>query len=176
MSWLTTGAEIIAIEDSDAVGFAEAAASVGEITFRSLEGFVTNVLADVGARNISLLHVQVHGNPDGMGFGEDWMSVDSFDTFRAQLRRLSSKFTSSAWVDLRGCEVGMNLPLMHRFRELWGVGVVAGRGLQNNLFDLNFGMYQIVSRDGRESTSFSAPPWVAYDVGRRATRGILSHM
>lgn len=176
MSWLTTGAEVIAIEDSDAVGFAEAAASLGEVTFRSLEGFVSNVLADLGARNIALLHVQVHGSPDGMGFGDDWLSVDSFDNYRAQLRRLSSKFTSSAWVDLRGCEVGMNLPLMHRIRQLWGVGVVAGRGLQNNLFDMNFGMYQVVTRDGRESISFSAPPWVAYDVGRRATRGILSYM
>ena len=176
MSWLTTGAEVIAIEDSDIVGFAEATASLGEVTFRSLEGFVTNVLSDLGARNISLLHVQVHGNSDGMGFGEDWLSVATFDTYRAQLRRLSSKFTSNAWADLRGCEVGMNLPLMHRFRELWGVGVVAGRGLQNNLFDMNFGTYQIVHRDGREDTSFSAPPWVAYDVGRRAARGVLSYL
>ena len=42
MSWLTSGAEVIAIEDGDGVGIAEAAASVGEVTFRSLEGFVSN--------------------------------------------------------------------------------------------------------------------------------------
>ena len=62
------------------------------------------------------------------------------------------------------------------FRTLWNVGLVAGRGLQNNLFDANFGRYQIVTARGEESKSFTVPPWVAYDVGRRAARGILSHI
>ncbi len=158
MSWFTFGAEVIAIEDSDNVGWVEAATSLGEVTFRSLEGFVNNVLTEVGDRSIALLHSQVHGSPDGMGFGDDWLSTATFNIYKAQLRRLTSKFTSRAWTDLRGCEVGMNLPLMRHFRELWGVGVVAGRGYQNNLYDMNFGMYQIVERDGRESTTFSTPP------------------
>lgn len=176
MSWFTTGAEIIAIEDTDWVGWVESATTVGEVNFQSLEGFVTNVLNELGDRSISLLHVQVHGNPDGMGFGDDWLSNASFDTYRAQLRRLASRFASHAWVDLRACEVGANLELMHRIRRLWGVGVVAGRSFQNNLFDLNFGSYQIVHADGRESTSFSAPPWVAYASERRAVRAVTSRL
>ena len=63
---------------------------------------------------------------------------------------------------------------MHRFRELWKVGVVAGRGGQNNLFDMNFGKYQIVTADGKESTSFFVPAWVEYSVSRRADRAIRS--
>lgn len=169
------GAEIIAIEDSDTTGWLESATTVGEVNFQSLQAFVDNVLSELGSRDLALLHIQVHGSPTGVAFGPDWVNADNFSTYQPNLGRLAPKFIRHAWVDLRACEVGQNLPLLHMFRRLWGVGIVAGRGLQNNLLDANFGLYQIIDPEGNETTSFTVPPWVGYDIGRRATRGVLSH-
>jgi hypothetical protein len=174
MGWFEFGAEIIAIEDSDWVGWAESATTFGELNFTTLEVFANAVTAELGTRKLALLHIQVHGSPEGIGFGNDWVSNATFDTYRAQLARLSGKFTSDGWLNLRACNVGSNLELLHRFRRLWNVGVVAGRSRQNNLFDMNFGFYQIVTRDGAESQSFSRPPWTEYNATRRLVRGIAS--
>jgi hypothetical protein len=174
MGWFEFGVELIAIEDSDTTGWMESATTIGETTFRSLEGFVDAVLGAIGDRKLALLHIQVHGNPDGMGFGEDWVTTSSFETFRAQFNRLSGKFVSRGWINLRACNIGENLALMHKFRTLWGVGVVAGRGKQNNLFDLNFGMYQVVFPDGKETTMICRPKWVEYDSVRRGASEVLS--
>jgi hypothetical protein len=171
-----TGAEVIAIEDSDATGWVESATTVGEVNFRSAQTFVDNVLSDLGARQMSLLHIQVHGNPDGVGFGRDWVSTATFGAHRALFGRLTPKFKPNAWVDLRACKVGQNLALLRQFRGLWNVGIVAGRGSQNNLFDANFGFYQIIHPDGREEQSFTVPPWVEYDAVRRGVRGITSRL
>ena len=170
------GAEMIAIEDGDSTGWLESATTIGEVNFQSLQAFVDNVLAELGSRDLSLLHLQAHGNPTGIALGGDWVDVNSFAGFRATLGRLTAKFAKGAWVDLRACEVGQNLPLLHMFRRLWHVGIVAGRGLQNNLYDSNFGLYQVVTADGREVRSFSTPPFVEYNVGRRAVRSVLSHL
>ena len=170
------GAEVIAIDDTDFVGDAESVTTVGEVNFQCVDTFVDNVLSDLGTRQMSLLHIQAHGDTGGISFGRHYVTLSSFPIYSGRLRRLAPKFTSGAWVDLRACEVGQNLPLMHMFRTLWNVGLVAGRGLQNNLFDMNLGRYQIVTASGDESKSFTAPPWVAYDVGRRAARGILSRI
>ena len=176
MGWFEFGAEIIAIEDSDSVGWVESATTIGDVTFRSLETFVDAVEEQLGDRKLALLHIQVHGNPDGMGFGRDWVSITSFDNYRAQLGRLSGKFISQAWVNLRACNVGENVDLMHRFRQLWSVGVVAGRGKQNNVLDSNFGFYQVIFPDGSEELSFTCPKWVEYDVRRRGERAITSRI
>jgi len=170
------GAEMIAIEDGDASGWLESATTIGEVNFQNIQTFVDNVLADLGSRELSLLHVQAHGNPTGIALGGDWVDVNTFDGYKAVLGRLTAKFAKGAWVDLRACEVGQNLPLLHMFRRLWRVGIVAGRGLQNNLYDANFGLYQVVYADGKELKSFSTPPFVEYNAGRRAVRSVLSHI
>lgn len=173
---MTIGAEVIAIDDTDWVGDAESITTVGEVNFQCVDTFVDNVLSDLGTRQMALLHIQAHGDPGGISFGHHYVTVANFPSYSPRLRGLAPKFTSGAWVDLRACEVGQNLPLMHLFRTLWNVGLVAGRGLQNNLFDANFGRYQIVSARGEETTSFAVPPWVAYSTSRRAARGILSRI
>jgi hypothetical protein len=170
------GAEVIAIEDTDRVGWVESAITLGEVNFNSVQTFVDNVLRDLGNRHMSLLHIQVHGSPSGASFGSDRISMCSFASFRTALARLTPKFTGEAWVDLRACEIGQNLPLLHQFRTLWNVGIVAGRGTQSNLVDANTGRYQIITRDGRESMAFLTPPHVAYRVGRRALRAITSRL
>jgi hypothetical protein len=174
--WSEFGAEIIAIEDSDWVGWMESATTTGEVNFSSVESCMNGVLADLGDRSLALLHIQVHGNPGGMSFGSDYISVATFETFRAQFARLSGKFVSNAWVDFRACEIGQNVALMQRFNQLWGVGVVAGRGLQNNLYDANRGRYQVIFPDGRQDTYFFAPPWIAYNATRRLGRAVGSRV
>jgi hypothetical protein len=170
------GAEIIAIEDSDAVGWAESATTIGEVNFSSAQTFVDNVLSELGTRQMALLHIQVHGGPSGASFGGDHVSTTTFGSYRTLFGRLTAKFEANSWVDLRACEVGQNLPLLRQFHSLWNVGIVAGRGLQNNLFDANFGFYQVIEPGGREYQSFSVPPWVEYDAARRATRAIVSRL
>jgi hypothetical protein len=170
------GAEIIAIEDTDSVGWVESATTVGEVAFQSLTSFVDNVIAALGGRRLALLHIQVHGSPSGVWFGSDMLSDSNFSSFSGRLGRLTASFESGAWVDLRACEVGQNLPLLRRLHNLWGVGIVAGRGLQSNLVDANLGRYQVITPGGNEDTSFFVPPWVEYDTGRRATRAVTSRV
>ncbi len=170
------GAEIIAIEDTDSVGWVESATTIGEVGFQSVTTFVDNVLAALGSRQMALLHVQVHGSPQAVWFGPSRLDTATFASHSSVLGRLSPKFVANAWVDMRACNVGQNLALLHMFRRLWGTGIVAGRGLQNNVLDANMGFYQIISPSGDESRSFSVPPWVEYNVTRRATRGILSRI
>ena len=170
------GAEIIAIEDTDSVGWVESATTIGEVGFQSVSTFVTNVLAALGTRQMSLLHVQVHGSPTAVWFGSARIDATTFGTYSSEFGRLTPRFTSNAWVDMRACNIGQNLALLHLFRGLWHTGIVAGRGLQNNVLDANLGTYQIVAPDGTESTSWTVPPWVEYDLTRRATRGVLSRI
>ena len=42
---------------------------------------------------------------------------------------------------LQGCNVGMNLVLLQRLADLWGVKVVAGTGLQNPIYRVNTGKF-----------------------------------
>jgi Domain of unknown function (DUF4347) len=176
MGWFEFGAELIAIEDSDYVGWVESFTSFGELNFQSVETFADVVVSDLGDRKLALLHIQVHGNPSGLGFGPDWLTTVNFDSYRAQLRRLSGKFIANGWVALRACNVGENLALLRRFHQLWSVGVVAGRGSQNNVLDANFGSYQIVYPDGREDTSFFRPPWTEYNASRRLGSAMTSRL
>src|SRR5512136_1638130 len=109
------GAEIIAIDDTDRTGWLECATTVGEVAFQTVATFVDRVIAALGARKMSLLHLQVHGSPDAVWFGTEEVSMATFGNFEATFRRLASKFESGAWVDLRACLIGQNLPLLHRF-------------------------------------------------------------
>jgi hypothetical protein len=170
------GAEIIAIDDTDSVGWVESATTLGEVGFQCPNTFVNNVLGALGSRSMSLLHVQVHGSPEAVWFGTHRVDLTSLESYRSAFARLTPKFTGDAWVDMRACNVGQNLTLLHAFRRLWNVGIVAGRGLQSNVLDANLGFYQIVSKSGTESTSFSVPPWVEYNLTRRAVRGITSRL
>lgn len=176
------GEEVYAIDETtssggvDIVGWVESATTIGEVNFTNVATFVGNVLAHIGPRSMSLLHIQVHGNPSSVRFGSQWVSDRNFGTHRAQFARLTPKFTRNAWVDLRACKIGQNLALMRLFHGLWGTGIVAGRGSQNNLFDANFGRYQIIHPNGQEETSFFVPSWVQYDPRRRLAREITSRL
>jgi hypothetical protein len=177
---MSFGEEVYAIDETtssggvDYVGWFESAITIGEVNFTNVASFATNVLSHIGARRLSLLHIQVHGSPSGARFGSDWVSQTTFATHRPQFARLTSHFTPNAWVDLRACNVGQNLPLLRLFHGLWGTGIVAGRGRQNNVLDMNFGSYQIIHPDGSENTSVFVPPWVRYNPSRRLAREITS--
>jgi hypothetical protein len=168
------GAEVIAIEDTDSVGWVESATTIGEVNFNSVPSFVDNILADLGDRQMSLLHIQVHGSPTHISFGPTQITNATFAAHLGTFARLSSKFAPHSWVDLRACNIGQNIELLQKFRRLWNVGIVAGRGSQNNVMDFNLGSYQIVSPNGNESTQFFAPSWVEYSAPRRAARAITS--
>ncbi|MQX38237.1 DUF4347 domain-containing protein [Roseospira navarrensis] len=176
------GEEVYAIDETtanggvDYVGWIESAITIGEVNFTNVDTFVSAVLSHIGPRFMSLLHIQVHGSPSGARFGANWVSDTTFPTYRARFARLTSHFSQNAWVDLRACNVGQNLTLMRQFHGLWGVGIVAGRGRQNNVLDMNMGRYQIIHPDGREETSIFCPPWVKYDAGRRMAREITSRL
>jgi hypothetical protein len=172
------GAEIIAIDNTDFVGLAEdwTTLNIGEFTFSDVQTFVDGVLAEVGSRTISLLHIQVHGSPNAAFFGSNRVDTTSFAGYQAQFSRLRGKFNSGAWVDLRACLVGQNLPLLRMFHNLWNVGIVAGRGLQNNIFDMNQGRYQLIYPSGREDTTFFVPSFVEYSATRRAARALFSRI
>jgi hypothetical protein len=51
------------------VSLAATVATVGEVIFRSLEAFFSNVLSDLDSRSLAPLQVQAHASPDGLGFG-----------------------------------------------------------------------------------------------------------
>ncbi|MEE8270451.1 MAG: hypothetical protein V3R98_01800, partial [Alphaproteobacteria bacterium] len=153
------GAEIIAIEDTDTVGWVECATTIGEVTFQNIQTFVHNVLCELGTRSLSLLHIQVHGNEHGVQFGPSWVTINNFGTHQPTLSRLGPKFAGGAWVDLRACDAGQNLPLLRLFHSLWNVGIVAGRGRQSNLIDANLGNYQVITPSGHEYQSVMAPPF-----------------
>lgn len=172
------GAEIVAININDYVGMTELVCTPGAIAFTSTASFVANIQRVLGRRKMSLLHIQAHGDADGIEFGDaasDFMSVDNFDVFgRLHFAKLCGAFEKNAVVMLRACDVGMSVAVMRRFAALWRVWVVAGRGGENNVLDVNLGMYRVVSPDGAATLMPVLPPPLRHDVVRRAVREVTS--
>jgi hypothetical protein len=168
------GIEVIAIDDTDSTGWLESATTIGEVTFTSLSTFVSSVVGYLNGRTMKLLHVQVHGSPTRIVFGRDSVNLAGVQTtHRATLGRLTTCFdTEDPWVDLRACNIGQKVPFLQSLASLWRTTVVAGRGSQNNILDVNFGRYVIVKPDGTSETSFFAPREVDYNLGRRIGRQI----
>ena len=159
-----SGIEVIAIDVSDTTGKMEALTTMAPVKFTTLAGFVENTIAWVGDKKIDLLHIQVHGNKNDLGFGPDRLSLSNFtEVYRRQLSKLAPFFASGAWVNLRACEVGQNVALLQKLARAWNVTVVAGRGSQRNvLIDLNMGRYVTVKPDGSTESSFFQPPMAAW--------------
>jgi len=170
-----TGAEIIAIENTDYVGCGEDWTTWGQVDFDSAQTFVDNVLAALGARQMSMLHIQVHGNFLDVSFGSDRVSTSTFGNYSALFGRLTPKFDPNSWVFLRACDVGQNIALLQQFQQLWNVGIVAGRWRQNNVLDFNLGYYQIIDPAGNQSQSFTLP-WAHYSFDRRLLRAVTSRL
>jgi hypothetical protein len=174
------GIEVIAIEDSDAVGIVEDLTTIGEVNFNSMQSFVDNVLASLAGRKMSLLHIQVHGNETTAYFGNDELSNDTYLTHPGNLSRLTRHFdspgffTGGPYVDFRACQIGNSLDLLRRLAALWQVTVVAGRGFQNNVLDFNTGRYVMVRPDGTSETFVTCPPPVRYDATRRLIRHLIN--
>lgn len=168
------GVEIIAIESSDWVGWVEAAASFGEIEYNSPASLVSGVVDYASGRKVKLLHVQAHGSAAGINLGTGQIGMRNLPTFRPLLSRLNPLWDADPWVDLRACSVGQNLPFVAALAAMWGTTIVAGRGRQNNLLDMNIGRYVTVKPDGTHESSFFVPPQVQYNVVRRAWREAAS--
>ncbi len=169
------GAEIIAQDNYDTVGFLEGITTIGEVVFTDVASFASGVLTKLGGSQLSLLHVQAHGHPSGIQWGPtDWVSPGTFSTHLPHFNQLKGRFHSDAWLDLRCCLIGQNLQLLRLFRDLWRINVIAGTGLQNNLLDMNRAHYQVVAASGAEYTTVFAPPWVRYDVERRFAREFIN--
>lgn len=150
------GLEVTVIDDSDHVGTAAAVTRAGELYMSNVQTMVDNVLAHLRARKpysrtcspstptsaaMSRLNVLDHGNKSGVEIGTDWITSGTFGTFRPQLRRLAGHFDDDGFVHLQHCEVGQNVTLLQLFADVFGVPVVAGRGLHNPVYRANFGYY-----------------------------------
>ncbi len=156
--------EVIAVEAGDAAGWVEAATALGEVEFTSLQTFMDNVTAFIRGTRMHRLHLQAHGDSTGIEFGADFLTLETLKwAYRGQLARLTPLFTPGAVVVLRACEVGQSLALLQNLAALWNVEIVAGRGLQNNLFNANTGRYVIVRPDGSTDTSIFLPPEANYE-------------
>jgi hypothetical protein len=175
-----TALEVIAIEAGDAAGWLEAAATLGEVEFTSLQSFVDNILAFTQGVRIRKLHVQAHGNSEAIEFGSDVLTLTSYKSkYRGQLSRLAPVFEKGATVVLRACEVGQNVVLLQNLAGAWNVTVIAGRGLQNNLYNFNTGRYVIVSPNGSTDTSLLLPTEADYEKGgadQRMTQRLLKKL
>lgn len=150
------GLEVTVIDDSDHVGTAAALTRAGEIYMKCVQTMVDNVLAHLRARapysrtcspatrthgSMSRLNILDHGNSSGVEIGTDWITPGTFGTFRPQLRRLAGRFDDEGFVHLQQCEVGQNIGLLQQFADVFGVPVVAGRGLHNPVYRANLGYY-----------------------------------
>jgi hypothetical protein len=159
MDW-RRGIEVIAIDVSDTGGRMESRTTIAPVKFTSLAEFVDNTIAWIRGKKIGLLHIQVHGDKDGVGFGKDRLFLTNFKAvYRGHLSKLAPYFATGAWVHLRACDVGQNVPLLQNLAGAWNVTVVAGRGSQVNVpYEINTGRYVTVKPDGQIDYSFLQPP------------------
>jgi hypothetical protein len=156
--------EVIAIEAGDAAGWLEAATTLGEVEFTSLQSFVDNVIAFAQGVRIRKLHLQAHGNSEVIEFGSDLLTLANFNSkYRGLLSRLTPLFDKGAVVVLRACEVGQNVALLQNLAGAWNVTVISGRGFQNNLYNFNTGRYVVVAPNGAVDTSLFLPVEAKYE-------------
>jgi len=171
--------EVIAIESGDATGWLEAATTLGEVEFTSIQSFVDNVIGILNGATMHKLHLQAHGNSTLIEFGSDTLTVDNFkEIYRGQLSRLRPYFRWHSLIGadrtpivvLRACEVGQNTTLLANLAGAWNVKVISGRGLQNNIYNFNTGRYVTINPDGSSDTSIFLPPEADFESGGASVR------
>lgn len=167
------GIEVTIMDDSGFAGFVWAAAHTGELYMTSVRNMVDNVLDHLAqnapysrvcapgvatSATMSRLNIIDHGNPTRIQFGTDRISASNFSTFEPQFARLGGHFDSDGFAHLQHCETGMNIPLLEKFADTFGVPVVAGRDKDRPAARLNDGryvrVYPLVSGRRRASDTF----------------------
>lgn len=173
---LPRGMEIVAADRFDGAGWSEYITTFpggGYVILQDIPTFVFGVHAAIGARPISILHIQVHGSPGTMYFGDwtnggDILNVSSFPKHRVTLQKLSPHFANDAWVVVRSCKTGQDRELLRQLGQLWGVNIFAGTGDWRNALDFNDGKYVVIERDGTEYYTRKMPDQIQSSLARRA--------
>lgn len=175
-----SGLEIVAADLFDLTGIGEAATTAfggGYVVYSSIDEFVDRVIAVLFGRKIGILHIQSHGTSDSIRFGDafrngDVLTISSFPRFRNKLGELTRHFARGAWVAVRACNAGQDLPLMRSLRDLWGVNLVAGFGAWNNILDMNYKDFLILETNGNEYRTQSMPAQIQHSLMRKYWRNL----
>jgi hypothetical protein len=129
-------------------GYVASTLRVGEVYMRDVRSMVQNVLHKAGGAQISRLNVIDHGNPHGVQFGSDQVTVDTIGMHSATLGRLRGRFTKGGFVHLQHCEIAQNQSLMIAFSRVFGVDVYGGTGYHNPIYRVNLGEYVVCKHSG----------------------------
>lgn len=175
---LPHGMEIVAADRYDRSGWGEFITTFpggGYVILQDIPTFVFGVQAAIKARPISILHIQVHGAPGTIYFGDpmdggDVLSSGTFGTHQVTLQKLTPHFASDAWVVVRSCNTGQGLALLRQLRQLWGVNIFAGTGNWRNVADYNDGKYLVLERGGAEYYTLKMPDQIQSSLLRRARK------
>lgn len=173
---LPRGMEIVAADRFDGAGWSEYITTFpggGYVILKDIPTFVFGVQTAVGARPISILHIQVHGQPGTMFFGDwnnggDTLTVASLPQHRVTLLKLKPHFAQDAWVVVRSCRTGQDRELLRQLGQLWGVNIFAGTGDWRNALDFNDGKYVVIERGGAEYYTRKMPDQIQSSLARRA--------
>ena len=173
---LPHGMEIVAADRFDGAGWSEYITTFpggGYVILKDIPTFVFGVQTAVNARPIAILHIQVHGAPGTMYFGDwtdggDTLNVSTFPQHRVTLQKLKPNFARDAWVVVRSCKTGQDLELLRQLGQLWGVNIFAGTGNWRNALDFNDGKYVVIERGGAEYYTRKMPDAIQSSLARRA--------
>ncbi len=173
---LPHGMEIVAADRYDKAGWAEFITTFpggGYVVIKDIPTFVFGVKAAINARPISILHIQVHGDPGLMQFGDpfdngDVLTSGTFPQHRITLIKLKQDFANGAWAVVRSCNTGKDLGLLRQLRDLWDVNIFAGTGLWRNALDYNDGKYVVLERGGAEYYTLKMPDQIQSSLARKA--------
>jgi len=149
--------EVTVIDSSDWVGWSAAATRVGELFMSDVPSMVSAVRSFLGNNRMSRLNILDHGNSTGLEIGRDWVTLGSLPSFEPALRQLRGLFTHDGIVHLQHCSIGRNHEVLRRLSALWDVPVVAGTGLHNPVYRVNFGQYERCYPSGRCVSNVGRP-------------------
>lgn len=173
---LPHGMEVVAADLYDAAGWSEYITTFpggGYVILKDIPTFVFGVQSAVKSRPISILHIQVHGNPGTMYFGDplnggDTLNSGSLPKHRVTLQKLTPNFARDAWVVVRSCQTAQDLSLLRQLRQLWGVNIFAGTGNWRNALDFNDGKYVVLEHGGAEYYTLKMPDQIQSSLARKA--------
>ena len=148
------GVHVKVVDRSDWVGKVASASRLDEIYMSDALSMVVNITKYLRknapysrvcapgyaqSAKISRLDIIDHGNETSVQLGSDRVNTTNFDTsYRAILLPLALHFDKKGFAHLQNCNAGMNVPLLEKFADTWGVPVVAGKGS-----DVELGVTQI---------------------------------
>jgi hypothetical protein len=136
------------------------ATHMNTVSMTSVRSMVDGVLAKLGSDDkCKRLNIFDHGNASGLEIGDDWVTAATVSTYASDLGRLHGHFTADGFVFLGNCEAGQTGGLLARLASIFGVRVVAGRGLSNPVLRFNTDDYVDTSPDGSSSEHWWGPGW-----------------